>query len=200
MEKVLNVAFYIFNQYLKKMHDEIDQMKLHKLLYFSQRESLVQTEQPLFEEEFQGWKYGPVCVSVRNAYVQGQFKNEENFKDVEQNCKDIVNKVLEQYGSKNSWSLSDITHFEYSWIQSRIGIKDGVNGDNPMRLEDIRVDAERIRERRKALSQKKSKKSTNVHPVPIVADIDLEEPKEFVDVAAEIKKIQKDLKRRNKNR
>ena len=45
-------------------------MKLHKLLYLSQREALAVTGQPLFQEEFEGWKYGPVCREVRAYYTE----------------------------------------------------------------------------------------------------------------------------------
>ncbi len=69
VERVLDVACYIYNEFEREMHDEIDEMKLHLLLYFVQRESFVQTEQPLFEEGFQGRKYDPVCIPVRDSQV-----------------------------------------------------------------------------------------------------------------------------------
>lgn len=65
-----------------------------------------------------------------------------------------------------------------------------------MLLDDIRIDANRIRERRKALNQRKVRSS--VKPIPMISAAEVEEPAECVDVAAEIKKIQEDLKRRNK--
>ena len=40
MEKILNVAEYIFKEYYRVTGELIDEMKLQKLLYFSQRESL----------------------------------------------------------------------------------------------------------------------------------------------------------------
>lgn len=64
-----------------------------------------------------------------------------------------MDKVFEEYSSKDSWSLSRLTHGELSWKKSRVGIADGVNGDNPMSLEDIREDAKRVRQRRVMLSQ-----------------------------------------------
>ncbi len=49
-------------------------MKLHKLLYFAQRESLAITNEPLFEENFEGWKYGSVSREVRTHYtVDGMY-------------------------------------------------------------------------------------------------------------------------------
>ena len=89
---------------------------------------------------------------------------------------------MEQYGSKSSWSLSDIIHFEYSWIQSQ-----KEQGNSPVLLKDIQVDANRIRERRKALRQKRTNSSTK--PIPMINAAEVEEPIECVDVAAEIKKI-----------
>ena len=63
----------------------------------------------------------------------------------------IMNKVFEEYAGKDSWSLSRLTHGEFSWKNSRKGVSDGENSDNPMNLDDIKVDADRIRERREIL-------------------------------------------------
>ncbi len=191
MEKVLDVAFYVYKEFAREMHYKIEEMKLHQLLYFVQRESLVRTEQPLFEEEFEGQKCGSVCIPVRKAYRQGQFENKENFEGIGQRGKDIVQRVLEQYVSKSFWSLSDIMHFEYSWLQSQ-----KEQGNRTVLLNDIRVDANRIRKRREALRQRKVR--SGVKPIPMISAAEVEEPVECVDVAAEIKKIQEDLKRRNK--
>lgn len=191
VERVLDVACYIYKEFTREMHHKIEEIKLHQLLYFAQRESFVQTAQPLFEEEFEGQKCGPVCIPVRKVFRQGQFENKESFEEIKQNSKDIVQKVLEQYGSKSSWSLSDIIHFEYSWIQSQ-----KEQGNSLVLLKDIQVDANRIRERRKALRQKRTNSGTK--PIPIINAAEVEESTECVDVVAEIKKIQEDLKRRNK--
>ena len=50
MEKILNAAQYLFEEYKKLAGETIDQMKLHKLLYFAQRESFAITGKPLFSE------------------------------------------------------------------------------------------------------------------------------------------------------
>ena len=73
--------------------------------------------------------------------------------DVIERILHVMDKVFEEYSSKDSWSLSRLTHGELSWKKSRVGIADGVNGDNPMSLEDIREDAKRVRQRRVMLSQ-----------------------------------------------
>lgn len=47
MLDVVKVASYISRRYEREYGSPIDEMKLHKLLYFAQRESLIQIDQPL---------------------------------------------------------------------------------------------------------------------------------------------------------
>ena len=152
MAELMNVASYVCNRYYDEFNSRIDEMKLHKLLYFAQRESLIQRNTPLFDATFYGWKYGPILKEIRTAYKNNSFY-EKVSESVIVDIKDIMDKVFAEYAAKDSWSLSRLTHGEYSWKQSRIGIPDGENGDNPMKLSDIKVDADRIRDRRKMLSQ-----------------------------------------------
>ena len=63
-----------------------------------------------------------------------------------------MDKIFSDYALKEAWSLSRLTHGEFSWQQSRRGIKPGENGTTLMRLEDIKKDAERIKIRRTVLS------------------------------------------------
>lgn len=41
--------------------------------------------------------------------------------------------------------LSDLSHKEYYWKQARIGIAENENGLRPIKIEDIREDAKKIR-------------------------------------------------------
>lgn len=143
MEKIINVAQYVFNEYKRITGEVIDEMKLHKLLYFAQRESLAITNEPLFEGEFEGWMYGPVCKEIRNSITGYGIIDYDS--DVADECKYIVNNVILQYGSLASWKLSELSHKEKSWINSRIGLKDGEIGNKKLRLEDIREDAKKVR-------------------------------------------------------
>lgn len=152
MENVNTIASYIFNCYKDKYGVNIDEMKLHKLMYFVQRESLVQTGKPLFDAVFYGWKYGPILKEVRVAYRDLNF---ERFEDGELNneSRKILDKVFTDLAAKDSWSLSRLTHGEYCWKQSRQGIADEENSDVAINLDDMMVDAKRIKERRAMLNQ-----------------------------------------------
>lgn len=151
MENLMSVASYVFNRYQETMGEKIDEMKLHKLLYFAQRESIIQKNEPLFAEVFYGWKFGPILKEIRNAYREDAFLKVVDEETVSR-IKDIMDKVFEEYASKDSWSLSRLTHGEVSWKNSRKDIPEGANSDNPMCLEDIIKDAERIKQRRIGLA------------------------------------------------
>lgn len=143
MEKVCNVAQYIFGRYQKISGEVLDEMKLHKLLYFTQRESLAITNEPVFEAVFEGWKYGPVCREIRNSLCPDGILDATD--DISDEVKYIANNVIEEYGALASWKLSSITHQEISWKNSRKGLSANQNGRVILSLDDIRKDAQKIR-------------------------------------------------------
>lgn len=143
MEKIINVAQYIFEEYKRQTAEIIDEMKLHKLLYFAQRESFAITNEPLFEGEFEGWKYGPVCKEIRKSITPDGVL--DSLGEVSDECKYIINNIIQEYGALASWKLSEISHKEQSWINSRAGLKEGENGNRKIKLEDIRLDAQKVR-------------------------------------------------------
>lgn len=152
MVNVNSVASYIFERYKSEFGATIDEMKLHKLLYFAQRESIIQTGNPLFDATFRGWKYGPILKEIRELYKNSSFAPAVFGSDVSE-MKPIVDAVFEQYAKKDSWSLSRLTHGEYSWKKSREGIPENINSDRPINVDDIRVDADRVKARRELLKE-----------------------------------------------
>ena len=71
MAQLLAVAKYLNELHVSKHDCEMDQMKMHKMMYFSQRESLMISGSPLFDGDFEAWKYGPVLTEVRSEYMTG---------------------------------------------------------------------------------------------------------------------------------
>ena len=121
MIDVVKVASYISRRYEQTFGVRIDEMKLHKLLYFVQRETLIQTDEPLFSTPFQAWKYGPVLVQIRSLYKSGMLTDYLSDLEVAQYLP-IFDKVFEQYAAKDAWTLSSITNGEKSWIKAREGV------------------------------------------------------------------------------
>ena len=151
MEDLREVASYICTRYEDENSKAIDEMKLQRLLYLAQRESLIQNGEPLFNEVFYGWRFGPLLKEIHLAFKEHTL-NEVVPQDTVDRMSPILDKVFTQYSHKDSWSLSRLTQGELSWKNSRVGVPDDANMGNPMKLEDLREDARRIKERREILS------------------------------------------------
>ena len=152
MEDMRMIAAYIRDRYQREYHTPIDEMKFHKMMYFAQRESLIQTGEPLFDATFYGWKYGPVLKELRQMCKNDDFPQEVPQATAEA-VEPVMDAVFREYAPKDSWSLSRLTHGEISWRASRKGIPPQDVGDKPIELRNIRLDADRIRQRRSALTE-----------------------------------------------
>lgn len=148
MEKMLVVAKQLNELYKADNGSDMDQMRMHKMLYFTQRESLMYHKECLFDAEFKGWKYGPVLTEVRSEYTTGSM-----FAGVSECLSDVslelVKSVYERYKSYSSWKLSSLSHAEMSWKCSREGLSADDNGNTKLKLANMKVDAARELMRRK---------------------------------------------------
>lgn len=149
MTNALEAAKYIAYIYREKSGDDITEMKLHKLLYFAQREALIMADQPLFPEVFEGWRFGPVIPSIRYHYDEICHSLQIQ---IDTFSKKVLDETMKRYGSKDPWSLSRLSHGEYSWQQSREGVSEYQNSNRDILLDDIRIDAKRAKERRAMLA------------------------------------------------
>ena len=143
MARIIDVAAYIIRQYHAVTSETLDEMKLHKLLYLTQRETIAETGEPAFDEVFEGWKYGPVSRDVRDVYADGKIIVPT--KEIPAEFQYIVNNVVFEYGLLASWELSELSHKDSSWQNARKGLDPDENGDVPLNLDDIRADAAKIR-------------------------------------------------------
>ncbi|WP_311486438.1 type II toxin-antitoxin system antitoxin SocA domain-containing protein [uncultured Anaerococcus sp.] len=148
MENIYDVARYTILAYEKQTGTRYDnsELKLQKLMYLIQRESFAFTGKPMFNENFEGWKHGPVIPSLRHFFEEDYrpITNEDEIKLTE-NDKYIINNVISQYGMYEPWYLANLTHNEISWQKSRKGLKEGQDGNTLLKIEDIKEDAKKIR-------------------------------------------------------
>lgn len=143
MERTIDVANYMLIEYKRVTGEVLDEMKLHKLLYLTQREFLAITNSPLFDGEFVGWKCGPVCNDIRHSISPDGII--DACEDVADECKYIINNVIHTYGAITSRKLNELCYKELSWKNARIGLPEGENGNQKLKLEDIREDAKKVR-------------------------------------------------------
>ena len=145
MRNAREIAIMLVNRYNKITRSEFgsSELRLHKLMYFAQRQSLALTGKPLFCDEFEGWIHGPVLPDLR-FFFDFSFTtiSSESLNSTEEY---IIDNVISEYGSLASWALRDLTHQESSWLKSREGLADDAHGSAKMPLEDIFADAKKIR-------------------------------------------------------
>jgi uncharacterized phage-associated protein len=125
MANVFDAAKHILGQ-----RGEMTAMKLQKLCYYAQAWSLAWDDEPLFPEDFQAWANGPVCPELFRRH-KGLYRVDESLlKDVPQmefaaaQAETLV-AVLDYYGGMEPHTLSEITHKERPWRETREGVPPG---------------------------------------------------------------------------
>ena len=140
MEKTMCVAKALYYMYYAEKGAHMDEMKMHKIMYFSQRESLMYNKERLFDATFYGWKYGPVLTEVRSEFRKLKpFSNVQS--SVSAKTMELLKSVMNRYGSLSSWKLSSLSHEEFSWKKSRVGLEADEDGSVELSLEAMKVDA-----------------------------------------------------------
>jgi uncharacterized phage-associated protein len=117
MENVQNVASAIIDEL-----GPMDAMKLQKLLYYSQAWSLAVTDKPMFADEVQAWRDGPVVPNVYKHHKQLRKVRDwqyGNGVELSKESLSLVRLVCGQYGHQSGDELSDLTHCESPWMDAR---------------------------------------------------------------------------------
>lgn len=150
MEKVTRIASYLLNRYHKQYGEIMDEIKLQKLLYFTQKEAIIRTGQPMFDAEFRAWKYGPVITEIHEKY-QAQDLHEELSPESIVRWRECFDYIFTELAPKKTMSLVSLAHGEKSWNRARKGYGKYDRSDVPMKLSDIFEDAEYRKQRRATL-------------------------------------------------
>lgn len=152
MEDVIKIASYISQRYEYQYGSRIDEMKLHKLLYFTQRESFILLDEPMFPQKFRARRYGPVMVDVHEKYLKDEL-HEKLSPSALDKYREVFDRVFEVYAPKNVMGLVSICKGQYSFekVAKPYGWMQAL--DEEMQTEDIRKDAEKFKMRRFLLTQ-----------------------------------------------
>lgn len=144
MDRILDIAHYMTEEYRRLSGKTLEEAKLHRLLYFAQRESFAVAGEPLFEEMMEGWRHGPVSREVRLCIASNAFDTDQSSELSAQGAY-IAKNVLLQYGVLAAAQIREILDGETSWQNARAGLAEDEDGEVRMSLEDIRKDAEKVR-------------------------------------------------------
>ena len=104
---------------------ELSNLKLQKLLYYSQGYHLARFGFPLFSDRIEAWAHGPVVADVYHAYKC--FRSDDihlpdsdtfAWDDVDEQATDLLLQVWNTYGPVAAWKLRNMTHRERPWIEA----------------------------------------------------------------------------------
>lgn len=116
---VKDVAKWFFdNNETVKARNFDSNVKLQKLLFYSQAMHLAVNKEPLFEEEIEAWPNGPV---VREAYSFKRYnyiEKDHNY-DLSDDVLQILNVVNSVFGTLTGEELVETTHNEDPWLSKK---------------------------------------------------------------------------------
>ncbi|WP_341530680.1 type II toxin-antitoxin system antitoxin SocA domain-containing protein [Nostoc sp. UHCC 0302] len=141
----LNAArYFIARAYEDSMEAEMTNMKVQKLLYYAQSLHLAMYDEPLFEQEIQAWRYGPVCPPAYKFYSEFEAKqlpipSQESLLEIPDEKKQLLEEVWEYFGGYHAYRLSDMTHLEFPWKKARKGLLPEASSTEPILLEDLKA-------------------------------------------------------------
>jgi uncharacterized phage-associated protein len=141
----LTVArYFIIKAYQDGIEAEMTNMKVQKLLYYAQSLHLAMYDQPLFTEEIQAWRYGPVCPPAYRFYSEFEAKqlpipSQELLSEISENYKQLLEEVWEYFGGYHAYRLSDMTHLEFPWKKARQGLPPQAASTTVILLEDLKA-------------------------------------------------------------
>ena len=134
----LDIATYFISVSQKQLIDEgvpegITHLKLQKILYFAQAAYLSLQGKPLFNDEIQAWKYGPVIPTVYKHFQK--YKNDplpevalnERIKQDEE-TQTFLQGIWELFGKYSASELVEITHNQAPWKEAYKEV--GTTGEN----------------------------------------------------------------------
>ncbi|WP_017305200.1 Panacea domain-containing protein [Spirulina subsalsa] len=166
MKSSLDIAkYFIIKAYEDGRENLITNMKIQKLLYYSQCLYLALYHEPLFTEEIQAWRYGPVCPPAYHFYSEFEAKqlpipDSKVLTELIPEITEILDKVWDYFGAYHAYDLSDLTHLEFPWKKARKGLPPQAASTAVIPLEDMRL-----------LGEEKLLEIEQAHPcyAPIVA-------------------------------
>ncbi|SCW57469.1 Uncharacterized phage-associated protein [Paenibacillus tianmuensis] len=121
--------WFIKKNYDAPRNSKEGNMKLQKLLYFSQLVHLAKYNEPLFEEDICAFENGSVVEKVRHLYQYSHtsFVNSAIVNDIHLSSEQLetLQTVESLFGDLSAWELSQLNHLHQSWKDSYKRSKSG---------------------------------------------------------------------------
>jgi uncharacterized phage-associated protein len=160
MVSPLDVArYFIFRAYEDGRESLMTNMKVQKLLYYTQSLYLALFDEPLFDDEIQAWRYGPVCPPAYRFYSDFEARQlpvprKDELTRISEEVQNLLREVWEYFGEHDAYYLSGLTHLEFPWKKARKGLPPEASSQEPILLSDMKM-----------LGQEKLEEMERSHPV-----------------------------------
>jgi uncharacterized phage-associated protein len=145
MADCLEIArYFIVRAYEDGLEAEMTNMKVQKLLYYAQSLYLALYDEPLFPEEIQAWRNGPVCPPAYHFYSEFEAQQlpvprEESLTVLAPEVRECLEEVWGFFGGYHAYRLSDMTHGEFPWRKARQGLPLEAPSTEPIALSDLKA-------------------------------------------------------------
>lgn len=140
----LNAArYFIVRAYEDGIEAEMTNMKVQKLLYYAQSLHLALYDEPLFDEEIQAWRYGPVCPPAYRFYSKFEAEQlpiptQDFLLQIPEDKQELLKETWEYFGGYHAYRLSGMTHLEFPWRKARRGLPPEASSTEPILREDMK--------------------------------------------------------------
>lgn len=122
--------------------DCLTPLRLQKLLYYVQGWSLAINDRPMFDEEIQAWKYGPVIREIYDLFKGcggGSIpESEGSDANLSKEQRDLIEQVWEAYKPYSAIALAKMSHDEQPWKKARGTLAPGASSEATIDLDVMR--------------------------------------------------------------
>ncbi|MCC5636542.1 DUF4065 domain-containing protein [Nostoc sp. CHAB 5844] len=141
---LIAARYFIMRAYEDGIEAEMTNMKVQKLLYYAQSIHLALYNEPLFDEEIQAWRYGPVCPPAYRFYSEFEAKQlpipgKESLSQLPIEKKELLEEIWGYFGGYHAYRLSDMTHGEFPWKKARKNLPPEASSTEAILLNDMKA-------------------------------------------------------------
>lgn len=99
----------------------VSNLKLQKLLYYTQGYHMAVHGKPMFNDKIYAWKHGPVVKTVYNhysKYANQALPKEKKPSGLSEDNQKFLDEIYRTFGRYSAWTLRDKTHNETPWLKN----------------------------------------------------------------------------------
>jgi uncharacterized phage-associated protein len=125
----------------REQGEVLTNLKLQKLLYYSQAWFLALNDRALFEEDFQAWAHGPVLPSQYHRFKEYAWRPltvEVDVPDISGEIGEHLTAIIEEFGTETAVALELMTHRETPWIEARDDLPSGAISAAPISKDSMK--------------------------------------------------------------